>query len=125
MGEEGNSSSAILPTAVRVRPAVDRREVRRVAREDPLLTDAPHRVGARAGSTQIVGLIVHPPNGASFNRHDGIDRPTLEQLSEALPSRDGIIDREREAMTDVKITAPIQRSGIRAVDRDVEAIALI
>lgn len=75
-------------------------------------------IGVFVGAAEIIGLIVAVPWLPRLDCYDGIEFPTLQQLSGRFLSRNCVGDGKRETVLDVKIAAGIFGRRIRAVLRE-------
>src|ERR1700722_8127952 len=78
-------------------------EVVWVAEEVPLLAQVLCVRSNHVRSAEIGRLVREAPRQSTCDDHDGIDRPTFQQLPETLSSGQIVIHRKREAMADVEI----------------------
>ena len=95
-------------STVGIRESVNGSEVFGVAVEVPLFAEGSAVATNVVGSAKVSCLVRKTPRQAALNKHDGIDRPSLEQLAEALSSRDRVVHRKCEPMPYVEICVGIQ-----------------
>src|SRR6266700_4523856 len=100
-----------------------------VAVEVPLFAEGSAIATNVVGAAEVGCLVGKAPRQAALDEHNGIDGPALEQLSEALPSGDGIVHGESEPVPDVEVSAGIQFAanipiGIRGC-REIRGCPLI
>src|SRR5580704_2916886 len=102
-------------SGIRARKRLGLLKIRGIAEEVPLL--AIGRWGIYLiGSAEVGRKVVDTPGQGTLKRHNGIERPSLEQLSRRVKAGDIVGRRKGESMSDVKLGRPVNLSRICAVD---------
>ncbi len=87
-------------------------EVGWVAEEVPAIRKFP-------GSAEIIAGVEGLPRLAALQRQNRVDLPAFQQLRKRLLAGEGVRDRKRETVPDIKIAGPIFTVRIQAVFRQI------